>query len=153
METNEQAKQEAIKKAWIDAGFYWKQIKDIIDEDGLLKLNHPSLKTQLTGYDKAYNNGLLKGCGFYGDSLMVILLPIEAIRYNNGWIRIEPDGSNLPDINDYSVTYRLGKFIEDKWYSEGNFHPYDFRSIHLRVKEKNAFTHYKPIEKEIPPVY
>ena len=74
-------------------------------------------------------------------------LSIEVIKHNNGFTRIEPDGSNLP--TDESVKYKVGKF--SKGHFEISVLKISVKQVELCFKELGD-THYK-IEKELLPIY
>lgn len=136
--TNQEAKQEAIKLAY---GKYEFSKRAIYLMDGSGRIEYQYSDNNLNLYSELFESD---GCGRYR------LKELSDIEDNNGWIRIEPDGSNLPDVKDYSIVYKLGRFKEDgSFYSEGRFHPYDFKDAHLHGK----WTHYKPITPDKPPVY
>lgn len=129
--TNEQAKQEAIKKAYGD--------KYDLVSDGLygswymLKLN----ETPSTFGFKDNEVQKSSSGGFRPISL-------TGIHDNNGWIRIEPDGSNLPAEND--IKYKViqeGEILDVRL---------SFQSIR-KAFEQNYISHYKPIEPELKPIY
>jgi len=82
-------KQEFIKKSWAVAGFDWDQIKDMVNESGILQLKEPELKYSLTGYGTAYDHGLIKGLGFNHKGFMISLESLEGVDRNNGWTKIE----------------------------------------------------------------
>lgn len=71
------------------------------------------------------------------------------INDNNGWILIEPDGSNLP--NDNNSMYHLGYMSYDNKFIKLKSTVY-----YQRVKDyflKHRITHYKPIKEELKPIY
>jgi len=137
METNEQAKQEAIKKAW---GLDWLKVHNKVDAKGRLDLYYMDLVSPLS-----FSN-------LYKTDFHCFPVALENIISNNGWIRIEPDGSNLPkDENNWREQERLYEAcnIEEK---------YKFNKSLTAWEIANMFngghaSHYKPTEKELLPVY
>lgn len=101
-----------------------------------------------------YNNGKI-GMGFkeaaklnknpnycnlgHGTFIHKSLIGIED---NNGWILIEPDGSNLPAKNDFVRWLDLANGLTDNLVM-GNCKRYFMET----------FTHYKPVEIEKLPLY
>lgn len=148
MKTNEEAKQEAIKAAWIKAGFIWDEIKSIIQDDGGLLLENPSLKSTLTGYSESYAKGHLKGYDFAYSGLKVWNNILDGIENNNGWTRIERDRSNL----------QVGVFkflIADdcKLNTESDVVHVTQSLIDDPKMAWHVYTHYKPIKEEPKPLY
>lgn len=147
--TNEQAKQEAIKKAY---GEHWDLVKDFVGFDGwILCINFHYYQNMNGMSETPIINifGKNDSCG------IELIGSYEGKRWrpkclfnidrNNGWTRIEPDGSNFPI--DESVRYKAGTLCDN-----GDFIPHSF---HFAAKEIKylAATHYKPIEKELLPIY
>lgn len=144
--TNEQAKQEAIKKAYGEC--YGLIVKDL-DEynkdtttwaiETFLKVgeayyNFLSEKTKLSLQDK----------DFTVIQSYVVLDELKNIRGNNGWIRIEPDGGNLPDIHiDFIWLRKSDGVTKDKFHING----------HSKHDVLNCYSHYKPIKEELKPIY
>lgn len=94
--TNEEAKREAILSRWIECG-YSSEISNQIDVDGWKKVKFrelPSTKNGLFETKEDLRDGGLPTFYFRPQSIR----PIET---NNGWTRIEPDGSNLPTTGSY----------------------------------------------------
>lgn len=71
-------------------------------------------------------------------------LKITGIMNNNGWIRIERDGSNLPEIGKYKWITKNGVVYEE------GFNPNDVGHVEIVM---NGCTHYKSITPELPPIY
>lgn len=70
---------------------------------------------------------------------------LSGIENNLGWIRIEEDGSNLPNGND----------ADDFWICNENG-LFDFFSYHEQIARKfrnGTVTHYQPVIKPKPPIY
>jgi len=138
-------KQEFIKQSWSEAGFDWEQIKELVNESGILQLKEPESKYSLTGYSTAYDHGLIKGLGFNHKCFMISLDSLEGINDNNGWTKIESE-SDLPDIHDIRMFMpcERGKPRPD----------YSINSITI----KNGFnagviTHWRPITQIPNPLY
>lgn len=142
--TNEEAKQEAIKKAW---GILYEPFKnrEAIDKDGYVSWGQylvqdiPEHPSDL-GFDPA------NGVQWNGTWWRPIAL--AGLHDNNGWTRIEPDGSNLP--------------VDDRWYKVGiltekvEWFPCDGAKKADFVKAEFKYgitTHYKPIIEEPKPLY
>lgn len=131
--TNQEAKQEAIKKAW--------------------DKNYDLVKDRLYGgwYDAEINEKpLLFGYKMEDvehstSSYMFRPISLNGIHDNNGWIRIEPDGSNLP-IKSNGL-YHTGFFEVN-----GKFKIFDNVVSHDTVIEyfrSGVITHYFE-QKQIP---
>lgn len=147
--TNEELKLEAIKKAYGDK---WDNVKDHIrvydgsvatfpflmeeghEDDGFyykeLGYNHTDINPYIGG-DMEPSRWRVKA--------------LDDIEDNNGWVCIEPDGSNLPESGDYYM------------YNSRNEKD-DGRNMYTFHKERAVdfskwFTHYKLIEKPLLPVY
>ena len=142
--TNEQAKQEAIKKAY---GEKWNRL-DFRIKRHLLNVSHWMDMSRMGLYpiDLGYSDIEVEvDCEFWRP------IELKGIEDNNGWIRIEPDGSNLPakkdddylhsEKRDYKFIYKIGNRIEVVYYNGNKEH-------FIR-----NYTHYKPIEKELLPIY
>lgn len=71
---------------------------------------------------------------------------LDRFEDNNGWTRIDPDGSNLP--KDEAVKYRCAHFID------GIVTYTDFMCENVKINfYRKVITHYKPIEQELLPIY
>lgn len=139
--TNKQAKREAIKIAWGDA---WEQVKSDVREDG-------SIRSFENIGDKIYWHTKL---GFKPQHMDTIFSAHEHDRFrpkslvgienNRGWIRIEPDGSNLPSTGNYKC-YLHGNEFECFLYPTRQW---------IRDNSNEVFpTHFRPIKKDDGPVY
>lgn len=145
--TNEQAKQEAIKKAY---GEKWQLVKSLT----------PNRKDSNDAYDLYYNgffnskrlkitNGTITD--FFSSELFDFdgkwITPkcIIGLHQNNGWIRIEPDGSNLPTID---IQYEGFKMVSDStnWQDTINL------KTLIRMFWLGSCTHYKIYDRK-PPIY
>ena len=132
-------KQEKIKEAWIESGFIWDQIKGLINENGWMSLDSPELKKTLTGYSNAVSECLIKGVGFSGKNFMVVLESLKGIDDNNGWQKIESE-DDLPKKEGVYLFQHKDGATYHLTYSPG------FSSI-------ISCTHWKPIVKDLPPIY
>ena len=136
--TNKEAKQKAIEKAY---GEHWDMVKDFpISEDGCVRLfnDNPIVEKAKLSCMNIHSRLEAWYCPF----------SIADLHYNNGWTRIEPDGSNLPDKNGL---FEMCKRLEDgSWHvSYDEVHACDLREYIAEFK----FTHYKEIEEELMPIY
>jgi len=144
--SNEQAKQEAIKSLWIEKigekeynriapliNQYGYCTDSEIDEISLFKIDvlnqHVFDIVDYHNYETS-NDFAPKG--------------MNDVNLNNGWTRIEPDGSNLPTDDR---RYKTGTLCLD-----GTFMTWEqvFKGNAVRL---SGSTHYKPIEKELLPIY
>lgn len=149
--TNEEAKQEAIKKAY---GDLWPIVEEFTYVDSA-RCHTSFYKPDQTIFDfRELPKEQKKGFIFYGQNGHVLPKSIEGIENNNGWIRIEPDGSNLPtDGKFYKVfakEYSVGRICDDPVRYDKEFGFWRFKSGFMIDA---TVTHYKPITPELPPVY
>ncbi|GGG97489.1 hypothetical protein [Pedobacter zeae] len=127
--TNEQAKQEAIKKAYGD-------------HYGIFKPNENGIGSAIGGIDE--NKYETISSGFVNTYRPKVLRGIET---NNGWIRIEPDGSNLPG-NMSTSRFKIYYDLIDNQYHES------FDALGVRnMFRQHCCTHYKPFQPELKPIY
>lgn len=141
MKTNQEAKQEAIKKAW------GKELHEIIVNE--LSSFHEYKWSLFDFLNKGYcyrnflseeTLRLFKWTDFYILNGNIYSNKIgEKLMHNNGWIRIEPDGSNLPESGEYRWLFESGSM------SNFYYEPGDIMSTKL--------THYKQITPELKPIY
>lgn len=70
---------------------------------------------------------------------------LSGIENNLGWIRIEEDGSNLPNGND----------ADDFWICNENglFDFFSYPEQIVRKFKNGTVTHYQPVIKPKPPIY
>lgn len=129
--TTTEAKQKAIREAYISAGVDWEQVKEFLDENGAFPISrHIQFVPKGRGQEWSFNEK-----GIYPKSL-------SGIETNNGWISIESE-KDLPSEVDkywvigYGLDYPIIQFFD--------------------VENKNEWlevvTHYQPIVKPKPPLY
>lgn len=147
--TNEQAKREANEMAW---GEHWPMaetwvypfddgegeifFKDLY-ENGVLQMNFVPLPLRKVLYFDMFEN--LNG--------IVWPKSLANLRTNNGWTRIEPDGSNLPTSGVYRVWYGDNNYCDACLYVNHTRQQWIYENLEIFP------THYKPIDKELPPIY
>jgi len=131
--TNHQLKQKAIQEAY---GEHWEQVRLRVNENGWYSL--PNGKKSESFCDFLGNCDMRAAAEFRPKSLTFL----EA---NNGWTRIEPDGSNLP------ATEAMYKVIDDSGYVR-DFQWYDNEPAHELWKEY-GITHYRPVTELPKPIY
>lgn len=135
--TNAEAKQQAIKKAY---GELWPTVEEFTYVDSG-KCHTSFYKPNQNIFDfRTLPDPTREKFFFYGQNGHVLPKSIEGIENNNGWIRIEPDGSNLPDSSEVV-----------KWI---NIYSGDSKQFCIDDRiEIGDFTHYKPITAELKPIY
>jgi len=130
---NQEAKQEAIKKAW---GNNYELVKHYLEAKGFFinndKLSYLTIGIDLSGIEMEW----------IGNYYRPIVL--KGISDNNGWIRIEPDGSNLPD-DAFKECYKGYIF-------DGTIENFTANRL-IRNFKSNRITHYKPITPELKPIF
>lgn len=144
--TNEQAKQEAIKNSF---GKSWDMLSYSMQQH-ILNVHHwvDRSHNRMNKSPNSLNFDEQLECEVHCEFWRPIQL--KGIENNNGWIRIEPDGSNLPtDGNKYDVfvndkKFRNTAFVDqNRWLYEADGN--------IWVVENVA--HYKPITPELKPIY
>ena len=137
--TNEEIKLEAIKKAY---GVYWEIIKDELTSDGFSPYRLLEESEGITFEVKTMHI-------VYGrPEPFVRPIILRGLGSNNGWIRIEEDGSNLPtDEGCYFVHSKV------RWKPFYRIDIFTGRLTNSIENGKSIFTHYQPIVKPKPPVY
>ena len=125
----ESKKQEAIKKAY---GKHYKLCKP--DQQGYTESDEEILGLEFCGDGVDY---LDFGCSnkWRPESL-------SGIENNNGWISIEPDGSNLPKID----------FHTKHWFCNGESTWIATMSLDMKIGN-DPITHYQPMIVPKPPIY
>lgn len=126
---NEELKQEAIKKAY---GFGYRG--DKINELGWFIMKN-------TESDKPNHNGF-SDCDVDIAAFAWRPKSLRGLETNNGWIKIEQDGSNLPKFGYYWV-----KNSENGEMYNSTIDP------NRREAMVEYFSHYQPIIKPEPPIY
>jgi len=130
--TTEGFKLKAIQDAY---GEYFEELKRVIDfTNGWCK--HPLKKY----FGEENIQSRVKG-----DRLIYRPKSLSGIETNNQWIRIEEDGSNLPNGND----------ADNFWICNENG-LFDFFSYPEQIERKfrnGTVTHYQPVIKPKPPIY
>lgn len=139
--SNEEAKQDIIKVAW--GVNRWTEFGDKITKDGWLDEDWIVNKLIVDLSDCDLENGAF----IQLDDLTMYYRPksLKGIDYNNGWTRIEPDGSNLPRSGNYKFLNANNPRDDGK-----NQYVYD----ELRTDQfASWFTHYRAIVEEPKPIY
>jgi len=151
--TNEQAKQEAIKKGY---GELYKKISRqyYIDSNGYLEFTDRNIHDTYNTHPA--HLGLDPNIDVDWNGTKWRPVTLRGFSDNNGWTRIEPDGSNLPteDIDCHIIVKSSGNMRFTKFYLE-NFKGWKkvFTSDHVIGIGWQNVTHYKPIVKDLPPIY
>ena len=145
--TNAEARIEVIKKAY---GDLYESLKDDIDSFGkLCTKNGRSLSNQskIKYKQSVANRNFKDGTYFYQWPI-----EIENLSNNNGWIRIEPDNSNMPtdEMNDVCDGYMV---LLEKPYFGFNMARYAASSLTDDNHNGTKITHYRPISPIPKPVY
>ena len=138
MKTNEEAKQEAIKAAYVP--------KHVTEQE--FEKMEPFIDSK-TGWFNAfeYSRETGKPSKWYKE-----FLPEDAkdIASNNGWTRIEHDGSNLPERDkEYKVIAYDGRVYGAYYSSLGLW----LNNKHNIMSKLSNVTHYKPIIEDPKPIY
>jgi len=136
--TNAQLKQKAIQEAY---GEHWEQVKDFVNANGWIKDRDVDLVSDMPMEFSTHDND------WYDTRRPLSLKGIES---NMGWLRIEPDGSNLPTTE--------GKYFV---YSTVDWHPFYRTDVFCgrlsnavhHVTGKPIFTHYRPVTELPKPIY
>lgn len=149
--TNEQAKQEAIRKIVDDYYDNYPLIKPYVQSNGYFPITNGYISNLDENVREFYKS--LDGIDYlqaedheeYNSHFRPkdLSLLIHAVETNHLWIRIEPDGSNLPESGRYKVA---------------DINNTEINSTFSCKFVKNAFnagiiTHYKPIEQEPLPIW
>ncbi len=95
--SNEEVKNAVIKAHWEQAGFDWSRIEKLVTDSGDIAVEDPNKFQASKEYIHAYEEGLIRPTGPRLHKYHYELYSLVGIERNNGWTRIEPDGSNLPD--------------------------------------------------------
>lgn len=154
MLSNEEAKQEAIRKIVSDYYEKYPLVKPFVQDNGWFPISngytsnlHKDVKDFYNSVNKVFISA--EDHEEYFSHFMPKELNelIEAVEYNQGWIRIEPDGSNLPTSGIFRVFNNNPEMIFAS--SNDRFDSDDVGELF----EDGDITHYKPITPELPPVY
>jgi len=132
---NEQLKIEAIKKAY---GEYYEQAKP--SENGWCRFGNIT--------HKIFKELDMDGFSSF-DSNTVRPKSLTGIETNNGWVRIEEDGSNLP--KEKCVCFLFNKRGDTESFAFGQ-QAY-FGTMTETEYILKYFAHYQPIMKPEPPIY
>lgn len=131
---NEEARIQAIKRAWSEI-----QINRIdYNENGWLKIKPNQ-------YERFYNEfDLLKR---NNNTHWIRPKSISEIENNNGWTRIETDGSNLPNELAHYLMAKEKSVVIIELTNVSNM-----STLGASLK-KDGFTHYQKIDYPKPPIY
>jgi len=153
--TNKEAKEKAIREAWGEETFL--KINSFMDT---VKTTEPwaYYHWKKSGWLK---KGLLPIKLRYIESMESLnwfdhcLIPSDILFLdtNNGWTRIEPDGSNLPEINNSDTYYKVCFKEDDGSFKINDRHQYNAFQLDEMFRDGEYFTHYKPIEVEKLPIW
>lgn len=125
----EELKLKAIQDAY---GEYFEKCKP--NKDGWSLRHYEEIGMNIYGSEAEFN-----------DFMVWRPISLKGIENNRGWIRIEEDGSNLPNGND----------ADDFWICNENG-LFDFFSYPEQIERKfrnGTVTHYQPVIKPKPPIY
>jgi len=146
--TNERAKQEAIKKAYGELYERFNTLQ-VIDENGYVTYGESMTDIAVHPFELGFNPETeIQWNGTRWRPINLI-----GLHHNNGWIRIEPDGSNLPETKPtkYKVYYD-GSLPNLREPHKNNDDLFTCISVRL-LYSKRLITHYKPITPELKPIY
>lgn len=147
MNSNEQAKQAAIIKAW---GEYWEKLgrreRNIaLNDDGWAYLSQASFES-ITTPTMDYPDGFDFKFGVLGEIEEIRPKSLSGLDDNNGWERVNPDGSNIPE----EVAYYEVCINGIPW---GHPQPLQFLVRTFHSPAKDQLTHFKKWEPSKGPVY
>jgi len=154
--TNAEAKQEAIKKAYGDK---WDRLKEFCDSDGWItnKWIAHGVPVGIDYEDAGFTSDDVIFQQYNSSNSTWRLRSIYPILTNNGWIRIEPDGSNLPTDNGLFNVMQHGKGTS--LYRNATYNSIDGLLncpegfLNQNCEKLINVTHYKPITPELKPIY
>lgn len=134
----ENAKQEAVKVAW---GKYYEPFKEHIEQGWAV---YPHL--QIHDVDKEF----IKECDIADGALAFRPKSLRGLETNNGWTSIEDDLSNIVE-GEF-------EFLVKKEYNQNSEKLKEtIKVTKAMIKEKHliflVYSHYKPIQPELLPVY
>lgn len=137
--TNQEAKQKAIQEAY---GEYFKEWEADINHKGELCTDLPIpliMRQQLKLWSYS--------------SRLHIPIPLKGIYDNNGWTRIEPDCSNLPETSGQYLWLRFNRKIQEQYFvSENEIDPATWEAQKTAFTNRE-FTHYRPVIEIPKPIY
>lgn len=141
MTTNEQAKQAAIIKAYGDT---WKKLRLSTQSCALSNDGWIAFKES----NPLIDSGMAVSCfqREYGLISEVRPTSLNNIEHNNGWTRINPDGSNIPE----EVAYYEVCINGIPW---GHPQPLQFLVRTFYSVTKEQLTHFRKWEPSKPPIY
>lgn len=153
MKTNEEAKQEAIRRAYFNK---WEFVKDFCDDEGWItnKWIAHGVSKGVSYEDAGYESKDVQFKQYNSSDNSWRLKYLSAIDTNNGWTRIEPDGSNLPSQDTNTKCISSGRVYNA--YYEAEYKKFntdlDIHGEYL-VLSFLEVTHYKPIKEEPKYIY
>lgn len=135
--SNEEAKQQAIIKAWAGEGVIFSPLA----EPALSENGHMFIKEDFDGelFDHDYN-----GCR--ANEVRIRPTSLRGIEDNLGWVKINPDGSNIPE----EVAYYEVCINGIPW---GHPQPLQFLVRTFYSPAKEQLTHFRKWEPSKPPIY
>jgi hypothetical protein len=145
--TNEQLKSQIIRDAWVaEIGEEkYNERKHLIDVFGWMQQSDAHWDTWCGDFElhlSKHRPSILSGIE-------------DFVKWNNGWVKIEQDGSNLPTENDTHEYYLFDLFFKENLGQENYTIPYGKKIFTAKgVNEffrQKMITHYRPIEKHNPP--
>lgn len=134
--TQEEAKKEAIRKAYVDIGY--EHLYHLSDDNGWIRIKSGQ-----------YQDEVFKKLKLSKIDHAIQPKSLEGITNNNGWIRVLDEGS-LPE-GKTPCFFLIEK--KDRTYT-GYYDPKkkEFVSVNIYV-EHTFITHYQPIVQPQPPIY
>jgi len=139
--TNEQLKQQAIQEAY---GEYYEALKEFINCEGVFVGDTDLISDEL--FDAWQFIGVTPRIKSERKTSGSRPKSLAGIDDNNGWMRIEQDGSNLP----VEGVYVVGKMTKSGIFFEVNS-KVDFQSVEYYFD--TGCTHYRPVVEYPKPVY
>lgn len=149
---NEEAKQEAIKNAWKDLYIEFNN-RECIDSNGYVNWGNYFIQ-DVEEHPSDFGFDPDKDIEWNGTKWRPVTL--SGLHDNNGWTRIEPDGSNLPNESlDCKMIVSGIKDIKTGWFDTflSKEKPAFLYKEDGQIWEYKYVTHYKAIEPELKPIY
>lgn len=138
--TNEQAKQEAIKKAYERIGYI--ELFELANNVGWVTVKSGQ-----------YDIPIFERLNVNNEKVFIRPKSLTGFSDNNGWIRIEPDGSNLP-TDDGNLNHSYSVFdIKNSDEEDMTYLMKTHANGVIQLFKQDRITHYKPIKEEPKPVY